>query len=93
MRTNRSLTMVCTATLACGCAAGTQPLGTAAPVERGCSFRAPTTCWTVSRYRPAPRPEPVTPRRDEFPEQPRAVLAALADSARLADPGDREVTP
>ena len=91
MRTTRSLIIVCAAALLCGCAAGTQPLGTAPPVERGCSFRAPTTCWTVSRHRPAPRPEP--PRREEFPEQRRAVLASLPDSTGPADPGGREATP
>jgi hypothetical protein len=64
--------------LLCGCAGGTQAAA-ARDAEPDCSFRAPTTCWTVSGRFPASRntaPQPeLDPRRDS------SVLASRADTA------------
>jgi hypothetical protein len=55
--------------LASGCAANGEP----APAKAGnpdCSFRSPTTCWTMSG-RFSPQREPVTePPKERPPEEP-----------------------
>jgi hypothetical protein len=65
-----------------GCAASTQVSATAEEPELDCSFRSPTTCWTVSGQFPAVRTKPTAVPLDRTPRQPSAVLASEADSAR-----------
>ena len=62
-----------------GCAANTstESLTIAERAEPDCSFRSPTTCWTVSGRYPPPRPRPA--------ERP-APQAPKADSIKLASP-------
>ena len=68
--------------LLCGCAASTQSSAAAEETELDCSFRSPTTCWTVSGRFPAVRSKPAAAPLDRTPRQPSAVLASGADSAR-----------
>jgi hypothetical protein len=66
----------------CGCAAGIQPSAAAEQSESDCSFRSPTTCWTVSGRFPAVRSRPAAAPLDRTPRQPPAELASGADSTR-----------
>jgi hypothetical protein len=66
----------------CGCAANTPSSTAAERTEVDCSFRSPTTCWTVSGRFPAVRSKPAAAPLDRKPRQPAAVLASGADSAR-----------
>ena len=68
--------------LLCGCAANTQSTAAAEETDFDCSFRSPTTCWTVSGRFPAVRSK--TPAAPLDPRQPSAVLATGADSAGSA---------
>jgi hypothetical protein len=68
--------------LLCGCAASTQSSAAADEPGLDCSFRSPTTCWTVSGRFPAPRPEPAAAPLDRTPRERSAALASGADSAR-----------
>jgi len=89
---SRTLTMLCTGTLLCGCAPSTRPVELAQPVQSDCSFRSPTTCWVAtSRPRPIP-PKPATRSPGELQGQPPAVLAAAADSISPMPRNDRETT-
>jgi hypothetical protein len=65
--------------LICGCAANTstESLTIAEGTEPDCSFRSPTTCWTVSGRIPPPRPTPA---------EPPTVQAQKAASIKLASP-------
>jgi hypothetical protein len=65
----------------CGCAAGTQSSAAAEATDLDCSFRSPTTCWTVSGRFPAVRSK-VTAPPERAPRQPPPVLASGADSAQ-----------
>jgi hypothetical protein len=67
-----------------GCAARTRPSATAQETEPDCSYRSPTTCWTVSGRFPAARSKPVTAPLDPTRSQSSAVLASEADSAPLS---------
>jgi hypothetical protein len=66
----------------CGCAASIQPSAAAEQSEPDCSFRSPTTCWTVSGRFPAVQSKPTPAPLDRTPRQPSAGLASGADSAR-----------
>jgi hypothetical protein len=71
----------------CGCAAGTPSFSAAAKAtEPDCSFRSPTTCWTVSGRFPAVSSKATAEPRDSTLTQPSPVLASGADSARSAMP-------
>jgi hypothetical protein len=63
-------------TLLCGCAAGTQSIDTARETNPDCSFRSPTTCWTMAGRFPSRSAEPPV---DSLPDQP-PVLASESDS-------------
>ena len=66
----------------CGCAASTA--SSAAPESAPeCSFRSPTTCWTVSGRFPAVQSKPAAAPLDRTPKEPSA-LAGGADSARTS---------
>jgi hypothetical protein len=63
--------------LICGCAANTstESLTIAEGTEPDCSFRSPTTCWTVSGRFPPPRPTSAEP---PTPQPPKAGSIKLA---------------
>jgi hypothetical protein len=63
-----------------GCAASTQSSATAEETEPDCSYRSPTTCWTVSGRFPAARSKPMTAPLDPTSRQRSAVLASEAGS-------------
>ena len=65
--------------LLCGCAANTRSSAAAEESDFHCSFRSPTTCWTVSGRFPAVRSKART--------APSAVLASAADSAGVLKTG------
>ena len=62
------------------CAANSQPAGRAVAGEPDCSFRSPTSCWTLSGRFPPPRAttEPQVPETLETPPS----LATKPDSVR-----------
>jgi hypothetical protein len=64
--------------LICGCAANTstESLTVAEGAEPDCSFRSPTTCWTVSGRFPPPRPAPAEPPTLQPPEAASIKLAS-----------------
>jgi hypothetical protein len=64
--------------LICGCAANTstESLTIAEGTEPDCSFRSPTTCWTVSGRFPPPRPAPAEPPTLQPPEAASIKLAS-----------------
>lgn len=64
----------------CACAARSQPPA-AVESEPDCSFRSPTTCWTVSGRFPPVLPKPAAPAPDRASAEPPA-LANRADSTR-----------
>lgn len=63
----------------CGCAAGTQARAAAEKADPDCSFRSPTTCWTMAGRFPPVRSKPSLPPVD--PRDSSSVLASAADSA------------
>jgi hypothetical protein len=65
----------------CSCFASTQSSAAAEETVLDCSFRSPTTCWTVSGRFPAVRSKPTAAPLDRAPRQPSAVLASGADRA------------
>jgi len=65
-----------------GCAASTQSSTAVRETESACSFRSPTTCWSVSGRFPAVRSEPAAAPVDSTCREPPAVLASSADSTR-----------
>jgi len=68
-------------TFLCGCAANSRSSVVAAEPGPSCSFRSPTTCWTLGGRFPDPTPQPpVEPDRILRDSAP--GLAALADSVR-----------
>lgn len=71
--------------LLCGCAATTHPASAATEPKSDCSFRSPTTCWTMAARFPSLRPDPTEPPLERAPG-PRPILASSADSAKSAEP-------
>jgi hypothetical protein len=49
------------AALLSGCATATQPVSSTRKVDPDCSFRSPTTCWTLPGRIPSWRTAPVPP--------------------------------
>ena len=80
MRIHHTVAVLWTGVLLCGCAAGTQTATTTHEAEPDCSFRSPTTCWTVSGRFPATGHKPAAPPERD-PRQAPAVLASEADSS------------
>ena len=68
-----------------GCAAGAQPSSAAPGLEPDCSFRSPSTCWTVAGRFPPLLPESAVPKPDDIRDLSPITVASKADSAR----GDR----
>jgi hypothetical protein len=84
MRMRQMAAVLWSSALFGGCAAGTQAETAAHQAEPDCSFRSPTTCWTVSGRFPGTRkPAPPLERNPRVP----AVLASGADTARTAHAG------
>ena len=66
--------------LLCGCAKAPD-LATESPVaEPDCSFRAATSCWTLSARLPPRRAEPADSTGRELAAPPPVLLADAADS-------------
>lgn len=68
--------------LLCGCAAGTRSSVAPARADPDCSFRSPTSCWTLAARFPSRRAETTDSQPGELVRPSRAVLASRADSAR-----------
>jgi hypothetical protein len=85
MRMRQIVAMLWSSALLGGCAAGTQTGMAAHDAEPDCSFRSPTTCWTVSGRFPTTR-EPASPLEPD-PRRAPAVLAGGPDTARTAHAG------
>ena len=70
--------------LLCGCATTAPVASSARPPEPACSFRAATSCWTMTTRFPTRRAE----RADSQPKHPfkppAAVLATATDSTASA---------
>jgi hypothetical protein len=63
-----------------GCAAAES--SPAAPrFEPDCSFRSPSTCWTVAGRFPPRRPRSAPPKGDEIRDPSPSAVASKADSA------------
>ncbi len=62
------------------CAARAQSSVASEEPELACSFRSPTTCWTVSGRFPAVRSKPAAAPPNQTPRHPSAVLASGSDS-------------
>jgi hypothetical protein len=65
-----------------GCAAGTQSSSAAPRLEPDCSFRSPSTCWTVAGRFPPRLPKSAAPKPDEIRNLSPITVASTADSAR-----------
>jgi hypothetical protein len=65
--------------LLCGCAANNQSMSGADEPEPACSFRSPTTCWSVAGRFPT-RHQPQPPQPERIREDSSPVLAVVADS-------------
>ena len=72
----------------CGCAASTQFSAAAEETEPDCSFRSPTTCWTVSGRFPAVRSKPAAAPLTPTPPQPAALPASGRVPSRPSAPGE-----
>lgn len=81
MRIHPAVTVLWTSALMCGCAAGTQTTAATHQAGPDCSFRSPTTCWTVSGRFPAARHKPAAQPEPDLRQAP-AVLASEADTVR-----------
>jgi len=66
-------------------AAAPGPSSAAPRLEPDCSFRSPSTCWTVAGRFPPRRPKPAVPKPGDIRDLPPVTVASKADSA----PGSR----
>ena len=64
-----------------GCAAATQSSSAAPRREPDCSFRSPSTCWTVAGRFPSRLPESAAPTPDDIRSLSPVTVASRADSA------------
>jgi hypothetical protein len=65
-----------------GCAAASQSSSAAPRPEPDCSFRSPSTCWTVAGRFPPRLPKSAAPTPDRIRDLSPTVVASKADSAR-----------
>jgi hypothetical protein len=65
-----------------GCAAATQPQSAVHRLEPDCSFRSPSTCWTMAGRFPPRLPQSAVPKTDDIRDPPPITVASKADSAR-----------
>ena len=65
-----------------GCAAATQSSSAAPRLEPDCSFRSPSTCWTVAGRFPPRLPKSAVPKPDDIRDFSPITVASKADSAR-----------
>jgi hypothetical protein len=65
-----------------GCAAAAHSSSAAPRLEPDCSFRSPSTCWTVAGRFPARLHKPAAPKPNQVPDLSPTVVASKADSAR-----------
>jgi hypothetical protein len=65
-----------------GCAAASQSSSAAPRPEPDCSFRSPSTCWTMAGRFPSRLPKSAAPTPDRIRDLSPTVVASKADSAR-----------
>jgi hypothetical protein len=65
-----------------GCAAVTRSSSAAPRLEPDCSFRSPSTCWTVAGRFPSRLPKSAVPKPEEIRELSPTTVATRSDSAR-----------
>lgn len=65
-----------------GCAAATQSSSAGPRPEPDCSFRSPSTCWTVAGRFPSRLPKSAAPKPEEIRRLSPITLASTGDSAR-----------
>jgi hypothetical protein len=65
-----------------GCAAATQSSSAGPRLKPDCSFRSPSTCWTVAGRFPPRLPKSAAPKPDEIRSLSPITVASTADSAR-----------
>jgi hypothetical protein len=65
-----------------GCAAATQKSSAAPRLEPDCSFRSPSTCWTMAGRFPPRLPKSAAPKPDDIRDPPPITVARKADTAR-----------
>jgi hypothetical protein len=69
-------------TLLSGCAAATQSSSAEPRLEPDCSFRSPSTCWTVAGRFPPRLSKAAVPKPDDIRDPSPVTVASKADSAR-----------
>ena len=65
-----------------GCAAATRSSSAGPRPEPDCSFRSPSTCWTVAGRFPSRLPKSAAPKPDEIRSLSPVTVASTGDSAR-----------
>ena len=70
--------------LLCGCATAARSSSAASRPEPDCSFRSPSTCWTVAGRFPPRVAKSAPPKPDEIRNPSPVTLASTADSARAS---------
>jgi hypothetical protein len=65
-----------------GCAAATRSSSAAPRLEPDCTFRSPSTCWTVAGRFPSRLPKSAVPKPEEIRELSPTTVATRSDSAR-----------
>jgi hypothetical protein len=81
MQLTPTVPLALTLGLLCGCAAGTRSSAVETRTEPDCSFRSPTSCWTMAARLPSRRAEASDSQPGELLRPSPAVLASSADSA------------
>jgi hypothetical protein len=65
-----------------GCAAAAHSSSAAPRLEPDCSFRSPSTCWTVAGRFPAGLHKPAAPKPDQIRDISPTMVASTGDSTR-----------
>ena len=73
--------LLLSAALLYGCAAVTRPSSAAPRLEPDCSFRSPSTCWTMAGRFPPRLPKSAVPKPDDIRDPSPVTMASKADSA------------
>jgi hypothetical protein len=72
--------------LLCGCARGPDVVTEIPVAEPDCSFRAATSCWTLSVRLPSTRAEPADSTDRELVAPPPVLVANAVDSVSGREP-------
>lgn len=84
MRSSGTSAVLLAAALLCGCAPSARSSMVVEAAKPDCSFRAATTCWTVSGRFPTTR-QVRPPQEDEPLKQPATILASGADTVVITE--------